>query len=64
MYINIKTHFYKKGFAISLVLKVKILELGKGQFIVKPELTPHPDRLRFHCSFLSAENALKPLHKE
>ena len=28
--IIIKTHFHNKGFALSLVLKVKLLELGNG----------------------------------
>ena len=27
---NIKTHFHNKGFALSLVLKAKLLELGNG----------------------------------
>ena len=28
-----KTHFHKKGCALSLILKVRVLELGSGQFI-------------------------------
>ena len=27
-----KTHFHNKGFALSLVLKVRFLELGNGLF--------------------------------
>ena len=28
-----KTHFHKKGFALSLALKVTVLELGNGPFV-------------------------------
>ena len=30
-YVN-KTHFHKKGFALGLVLRVRVLELGNGLF--------------------------------
>ena len=29
-----KTHFHKKGFALSLVLKVRVLKLGNGLSLV------------------------------
>ena len=28
-----KTHFHKKGFALSLALKATVLELGNGPFV-------------------------------
>ena len=44
--IIIKTHFHNKGFALSLVLKVKLLELGNGLLtnqVDKQSLIPSTD---------------------
>ena len=54
-----KTHFHSKGFALSLVLKVKFLELGNGLLYYFVAASLHPlslvDSVCRRCAVARAE---------
>ena len=61
-----KTHVHKKGFALRLVLRVRVLELGNGLLLMlsHAKIMTEVARTQFYCIDVSYDASIQRFHHE